>query len=92
MAPAVEGLSSYTDKKNGYLELYWKTYKEENVAEFSIYKGVKDKPVSLLRNISPTVKRIVDVKVKPNNEYVYMIRAIFKDGSVSKIAKLIVNY
>jgi hypothetical protein len=92
MAPAVEGLSSYTDKKNGYLELYWKTYKEENVAELSIYKGVKDKPVSLLRNIGATVKRIVDEKVKPNNEYVYMIRAIFKDGSVSKVAKLNVKY
>lgn len=92
MPPPVEGLDSHIDKKNGYIELYWKQYKESNVAEISIYKGVKDKPLSLLRNVLPTVKRIVDDKVKPNNEYVYMIRAVFKDGSVNEIAKLDVKY
>ena len=92
MAPPVEKLASYVDKENGYIELYWREYKEENVAEISIYKGIKDKPISLLKNVLPSVKRIVDDKVKPNNEYVYMIRVIFKDGSVSEIAKLNVKY
>lgn len=92
MPPAVEGLDSYVDKKNGYIELYWKPYTQDNVAELSIYKGVKDKPISLLRNVLPTVKRIVDDKVKPNNEYIYIIRAVFKDGSISKIANLNLKY
>ncbi|WP_298778363.1 hypothetical protein [uncultured Polaribacter sp.] len=92
MLPSVEGLDAYIDKKNGYIELYWKTYKEDNVAHLSIYKGINNKPVSLLRNVLPITKRIVDDKVKPNNEYVYMIRAIFKDGSASEIAKFKVKY
>jgi len=92
MPPAVSGLDSYMDKKNGYIEIYWKPYKEAHVAELSIYKGIKDKPVSLLRNVVPSVKRIVDENVKPNNEYIYMVRPIFKDGRMGKIAMLNVKY
>ena len=92
MPPAVEGLNSYVDKKNGYIELYWKPYKQGNVAELSIYKGIKDKPITLMRNVSPTVKRIVDEKVKPNNEYIYIVRAVFKSGRVSETATLNVKY
>ncbi len=92
MYPPVKGLDSYVDKKNRYIELYWKPYKIDNVAELIIYKGIKDKQVSLLRHVLPDTRRIVDQKVKPNNEYVYMIRAVFKDGRMSKTAILHVKY
>ena len=92
MYPPVEGLDSYVDKKNGYIELYWKPYKEDNVAELMVYKGIKDKQLSLLRHVLPDTKRIVDEKVKPNNEYVYMIRAVFKDGRMSETTTLHVKY
>ena len=89
---AIKGLSSFIDKENNYIELYWTMYKETNVAEIAIYKGEKDKPMTLFRNVLPTVNRIVDVQVKPNNEYSYLLRAVFKDGRVSEIATLNVKY
>ncbi|MFD0962911.1 hypothetical protein [Pseudofulvibacter geojedonensis] len=92
LQPPVMGISSYVDRKARYIELYWKKYKQENVAEIAIYKTIKGKKMSLYRNVLPTVTRLVDVKVQPNNEYVYMFRAVYKDGRVSKIATINVKY
>lgn len=92
LAPAIKGLNSYVDKNNGYIELYWNAYTLPNVAEIAIYKGLKDKPISLYKNVVVSVKRIKDIKVKPNNEYVYIVRVIFKDGTMSKAVKLNVKY
>lgn len=92
LAPQIKGFGNYVDKKIGYIELFWKEYKQENVVEFALYKGINEKPISLMRKLPITTKRIVDNKIKPNNTYIYMIQAIFKDGSKSKIAKLNVTY
>jgi hypothetical protein len=92
LPPAIRGLNSFVDKTNHYIELYWSLYKEVNVAEIAIYKGEKDKPITLFRNVLPTVNRIVDEQVKPNNEYNYLFRAVFKDGRMSEISKLNVKY
>ncbi|MBC5837502.1 fibronectin type III domain-containing protein [Flavobacterium muglaense] len=92
LPPAIRGLNSFVDKTNHYIELYWSLYKEVNVAEIAIYKGEKDKPITLFRNVLPTVNRIVDEQVKPNNEYTYLFRAVFKDGRMSEITKLNVKY
>ena len=92
LKPAIKRLASTVDKKHGFIELYWKEYKEPNVANLMIYKGLKDGKITLMRNTLPNIKHIVDDNVKPNNEYVYMIRAIFKDGTISKTIKLNVKY
>ncbi|WP_152537383.1 fibronectin type III domain-containing protein [Aquimarina pacifica] len=92
LKPQIQRLSSYKDKENGFIELFWKAYKEPNVAELMIYKGVKDQSVSLLTNVAPTTKRIVDKKVHPNNEYTYVIRAVFMDGTLSETAQLDIKY
>jgi len=88
----IKKFGSYVDKKNNYIELFWKSYEQQNVVEIAIYKGVKDQPISLFKNVLPNTKRIFDTKVKPNNEYVYMIRAIFDDGSISETETLNVKF
>lgn len=90
--PSIEGLNSYVDTKNGFIELYWKPYQQENVSRLEIYKGIKDGPINLLQEVPANVKRIVDNKVKINNNYVYMVRAMFKDGSLSETAMLNIKY
>ncbi len=92
LKPPIQRLGSYKDKQNGFIELFWKEYKEPEVAELMIYKGLKDKSVSLLTNVMPSVKRVIDKKVKPNNEYVYMVRAVFQDGTLSEITRLDVKF
>lgn len=92
LVEGIKRLGSFVDKESKYIELFWKRYEEENVAEITIYKGVKDKPISLFKNVLPKTKRIIDAKVKPNNEYVYILRVVFKDGSMSKTATINVKF
>ncbi len=92
LAPAIKRLGSYVDKPNKYIELFWKRYEKKDAMKIAVYKGLKDKPISLLKNVLPNTKRIIDANIKPNNEYVYMLRVFFKDGSVSEIARLNVKF
>lgn len=90
--PAIKELSSYINREKGHIELFWKPYKEAQVAELLLYKGHNDDSISLFQSLAPNEKHIVDEKVKPNNEYVYMLRAVFKDGRMSKMTSLHVNF
>lgn len=92
MKPAVDRLGSYIDKKNGYIEIFWKAYKQPYVSVLEIYKGVGEEPVSLLKHVAADTRRVVDEKTKANNTYTYMIRAVFKDGSFSETAQINVKF
>ncbi len=89
---AIRNFNNEIDKKGGYITLYWKLSKAIDVAEIQIYKGIKDKPISLLSNIRPNIENIIDYKVKPNNIYRYIIRAVFKDGQVSASKQMTIKF
>ncbi len=88
----IKSLGSYVDKINGFIEIFWKIVDKDNLLEVMIYKGVKDKKVTLLRNAPQTITRIVDEDVHPNNSYIYMLRPVFKDGSLGAIKQMEVKY
>jgi hypothetical protein len=88
----VKNIGSYVDKQNEFIELYWKVIDEKAIVEIMIYKGSKNDKMSLLRNVLPTMNRIVDEDVKPNNIYNYIFRPVFIDGSLGKIKKIEVKY
>ncbi|WP_205728952.1 fibronectin type III domain-containing protein [Flagellimonas onchidii] len=92
MPPSVKGLNAYIDRENKSIELYWSAYKHNNVDKLIIYKGIKDKSMTQLAHVLPGIKRLVDKNINPNNTYVYMIRAVYKDGSLSKTAQLDIKY
>lgn len=88
----VKSLGSYVDKQNAFIELFWKVIDKKAIVEVMIYKGSKDDKMSLLRNVLPTINRIVDEDVKPNNIYSYILRPVFIDGSLGAIKKIEVKY
>ncbi len=88
----IKNLGSYVDKQNAFIELFWKVIDKEAIVEIMIYKGSKGDKMSLLRNVLPTMNRIVDEDVKPNNIYSYIIRPVFIDGSLGQIKKIEVKY
>jgi hypothetical protein len=85
-------LQGLVDRENGTIELSWYSYQQENVSKIAIYKGKKEGAVNLLQEVSPQTRAIVDRKVQPNNEYVYMLRGLFVDGSVGATVMLNVKY
>lgn len=90
--PPLEGLYGEADREKGTITIRWKAYKEPNASKISIYKGIKGKPLNLLREIPVDTKGIVDSKIQPNNTYEYVFRVVFMDGGVSEITKLDVKY
>lgn len=90
--PPIRGLHGLADREKGTIELTWRPYKEADVSKIAIYKGKKEGTINLLQEVSPHIQGIVDKKVQPNNEYVYILRGLFADGSVGEAVKLNVKY
>ncbi|MBR9855892.1 MAG: hypothetical protein GYB37_15160 [Algicola sp.] len=90
--PPLQGLYGEVDREAGTITIQWKAYKEPNASKITIYKGVKGKAMSLLKEISTEVTGILDSDVKPNNTYEYVFRVVFGDGGVSEVTKLDVKY
>lgn len=89
--PAVKGLYANVDRRNKQIQLFWR-YKEENVQEYLIYKKKKGQAFSLFRTARTGENQLIDIELNPNTTYYYGIKAVFKDGSVSKWAEIEVVY
>jgi len=90
--PPLQGLYGEADREKGTITIGWKAYKKPNASKITVYKGIKGKPLNLLREIPVDTKGIVDSKVKPNNTYEYVFRVVFGDGRVSETSMLDIKY
>jgi fibronectin type 3 domain-containing protein len=81
--PAVQKLKYDVDRTEKYVELTWK-YDQPEVKEFMIYKG---NTVQDLSHYSTTNSfDFIDKKLKVNNIYYYVVKAVFKNGIESKMS------
>lgn len=90
--PPLEGLYGEADREKGNITIRWKAYNETNATKIAIYKGKKAGSMNLLREVAPDTKGIVDHKVSPNNEYVYLLQPVFGDGRVGGVTELNIKY
>ncbi|MDC6385660.1 hypothetical protein PP180_09785 [Muricauda sp. SK9] len=90
--PPLEGLYGEADREKGSITIRWKAYNETNATKIAIYKGKKGGNMNLLREVAPDTKGIVDHKVSPNNEYVYLLQPVFGDGRVGGVTELNIKY
>ncbi|SEB52469.1 hypothetical protein SAMN04489761_1211 [Tenacibaculum sp. MAR_2009_124] len=88
----IKNVGTYVDKVNGFIEVFWKIEDESSLLEVMIYKGIKEKKIRLLRNAPPSITRIVDEDIRPNNYYIYLLRPVFKDGSLGEIKQIELKY
>ncbi len=92
MRPAIKNFGSFVDRNNKNIELFWST-KDKKVVEFQLYKRKKDGVYSLYRIFEFKEKiRFVDEVLSPGNSYQYSLKAIFEDGTSSKIEEITVEY
>lgn len=87
----IKGFYAQVDQTNKAILLSWR-YKEPDIAEFEIYKAKKGEKLRLLRNVPADSKRLYDYNITINTQYQYAIRAVFKDGRLSKLEQKIINY
>ncbi len=89
--PEVKGLYANVNREEKQINLFWR-YNETNVQEFLIYKKKKGQQFTLFRTARPNEQQLIDIELSPNTTYYYGIKAIFKDGTVSKWNEIEVIY
>ncbi|TCI84696.1 fibronectin type III domain-containing protein [Tenacibaculum sp. M341] len=88
---SIKGFNYLVDRQAHQITLFWRA-DEGKVAEYTIYKQLKGKPLSTWKVLPGKIKQIIDTEVSPNQTYIYHIRASLKDASYTKVKKVAVNY
>lgn len=90
--PAINNFGHFVDRSNKNIELFWSS-KEKKIVEYQLYKRKKEGNYSLYRIFEFKEKmRFVDEVLSPGNIYKYAVKAIFEDGTASKIEEITVEY
>lgn len=84
LMPAIKGFYAQANTATNTIDLSW-SYKEPNVEFFELYKATGDQPLQLMQQVLPITKQLADPNITINTKYQYAIRAVFTDGSVSKM-------
>ena len=87
----IKGFYGVANKIEKSIQLTWR-YRSDDVAEFEIYKAKKEEKLRLLRVVPPDTRLLSDTDLKINTSYIYGIRAVFKDGRISKVKKITLKY
>ncbi|NQX80391.1 MAG: hypothetical protein HRT66_00130 [Flavobacteriaceae bacterium] len=66
----------------------WGKYDIEGIIELELYLSLNDQPAKLIRKIGVGNDTIGDIKVVTGTKYEYMLRAIYNDGSMTKMSVL----
>ncbi len=88
----IKGFGGEANRKEKYIALYWKTYKEDDVSELVIYKAKNQQKPTILRHLPPKINYVKDKDLSPNNTYTYILRPLYKNGSYGKAVKITIKY
>ncbi len=92
LKPKVKGFFASADLKKGAIDLSWR-YNERGVDVFELYRAAGDEPLRLFKTLSAATDRLADnTGLTIQTNYTYLIRAVFKDGTLSEYSKLTVTY
>ena len=87
---AVGGFGSYADRRNNYIELYWRKKSAEGV--FRIYKAEDRGGLSLWKELPYSTSRITDEHVSADSEYTYTIVFVSMEGRASQSKTITVKF
>jgi hypothetical protein len=90
-ATDLDYFNAVVDKQNKMLKLNWDD-KLQNVQYYELYKGVTDKNISLWKTVQGDKHEVVDDNLSLNTTYLYVIRAILKNGKNTKNKTLKIKY
>ncbi|TVZ53368.1 fibronectin type III domain-containing protein [Dokdonia sp. Hel_I_53] len=79
------------NKQDKSIQLSW-SYRSDDIVEFELYKSITGEKMRLLRIVPADIRRLIDPTLKINTSYTYGIRAVFKDGRISKLKKMTIKY
>jgi hypothetical protein len=87
----IKAFSAQVNREQRYIELSWRDDLDD-VQEYQLYKGEKDKPVTLWKVLKAGTRRIVDDQPRINTEYRYSIRPVMNSGATGNSKSINVQY
>jgi len=91
LQPGVKGLYASVDRENKFIQLTWRL-KIKDVVEIQLYRKTEEQPYTLYKRIDPTNKGWIDRNLTPNKTYMYAVKAVYNDGSISEWEEIKVKY
>lgn len=87
----VKNLYAVANKNQKTITLTW-TYRGDDIVEFEIYKAIDGGKPRLLRIVPSDIRRLEDPNLKINTNYMYGVRAVLKDGRITRLKKYKIKY
>lgn len=84
LMPAVKGFYAQVNPTAKSIDLSWE-YNVKDMDGFEIYKASETEPLQLMQVVSGATKRFSDSTITVNTSYKYGVRALSKDGRMSKM-------
>lgn len=84
--PEIKIINSNLNVKKHTLKITWQ-YKYSGVKMFQIYKGVNNKPATILQSLDPNTQEYYDEEIGQGNIYTYKIKAVYTDGAETPFSK-----
>ena len=81
---AIKGFFAQANKTTNTIDLSW-SYSNPQVDSFEIYKASEKDALQLIQIVDGKKRQLFDPTITINTNYKYGIRAIFKDGRMSKM-------
>ncbi len=81
---AIKGFFAQANKTTNTIDLSW-SYSNPQVDSFEIYKASEKDALQLIQIVDGKKRQLSDPTITINTNYKYGIRAIFKDGRMSKM-------
>jgi len=85
-------IENIVSRERNYIELFWSVDKNAAVAEYTLYRKDERSEPTTWKVLPGSLTRVVDTNIQPGNTYIYYIRATLKDGSVSNLKSVEINF
>ena len=89
--PEVKGFNATANIEQQSIVLNWR-YREKDVTQFEVYKRAESAPLKLFKTLPGSTSILKDTDLTINTNYTYAIRAVFKDGGLSKKTELTIKF
>ncbi|RBL89431.1 fibronectin type III domain-containing protein [Chitinophaga flava] len=91
VTPAVKNLQAAANRTEKRIEVSW-GYNNNEVVEYQVYKAVNKGAVTLWKVVNANIQLLNDTEIFANNNYRYAVRAVLKNGRMSKWTEVKVAY
>ncbi|PWV49706.1 fibronectin type III domain-containing protein [Chitinophaga sp. S165] len=87
----VKRFNALANRQERYIEVSWNAIADK-AAEYQLYKGEKDQPLTLWKVVDASTRSITDREIRINTIYKYGIRVVKDNGAMGQYQELEVKY